>query len=197
MPLRESLGTGSLLALSQIARFWQCQPLTSHGCHMHLTCRLSLRTRNGRFKATARLDEPIGLIHASMEFIFEPKHSSIPFLVLVPFGSSLCTLLVVAILLSCFMLVLTAGPVDSKGIQIDGNHYPSMYKCLGRAPKRLCRHPILLRGVQKPWNGLGWDLAMVLFVAGTIWVLELMPLRLKNDLIRLYSSSGSVSGSMS
>ena len=70
-----------------------------------------------------------------MEFIFEPKHSSIPFLVLVPFGSSLCTLLVVAILLSCFMLVLTAGPVDSKGIQIDGNHYPSMYKCLGRAPK--------------------------------------------------------------
>ena len=31
-----------------------------------------------------RIDEPVGLIHASMEFIFEPSGSSIKFLLLVP-----------------------------------------------------------------------------------------------------------------
>lgn len=32
----------------------------------------------------ARIDEPVGLIHASMEFIFEPSGSSVKFLILVP-----------------------------------------------------------------------------------------------------------------
>ena len=32
----------------------------------------------------SRIDEPVGLIHASMEFIFEPSGSSIKFLLLVP-----------------------------------------------------------------------------------------------------------------
>ena len=31
-----------------------------------------------------RIDEPVGLIHASMEFIFEPSGSSVKFLILVP-----------------------------------------------------------------------------------------------------------------
>ncbi|CAK9066177.1 unnamed protein product [Durusdinium trenchii] len=109
--------------------------------------------------ASERLDEPIGMIHASMEFIFDPgpSHSSIPFLILVPFGNSLLTLALLAASIYCLMLVLTAGPVDGKGIVIDGEHYTSLYK-----------------GVQKPWNGLGWDIAMVVFVAGIIWILELM-----------------------
>ena len=33
---------------------------------------------------STRIDEPVGLIHASMEFIFEPSGSSIKFLLLVP-----------------------------------------------------------------------------------------------------------------
>ena len=30
------------------------------------------------------------------------------------------------------------------------------------------------RGIQKPWNGFGWDISMFLFVAGFIWLVELM-----------------------
>lgn len=31
-----------------------------------------------------------------------------------------------------------------------------------------------LRGIQKPWNGFAWDVSMLLFVAGFIWLIELM-----------------------
>ncbi|CAJ1387780.1 unnamed protein product [Effrenium voratum] len=109
------------------------------------------------YHAAERIDEPIGIIHASMEFIFEPKHTSIPFLLLVPFGSSVVTIGFVGLAVYFFMLVLTAGPVESRGIEINGDHYPSLYKT-----------------VQKPWNGLGWDIAILLFIAGLIWIAELL-----------------------
>jgi len=35
--------------------------------------------------------------------------------------------------------------------------------------------PLFLpRAIQKPWNGIGWDISMLLFVAGFIWLIELM-----------------------
>eukprot|EP00434_Breviolum_minutum_P017686 symbB.v1.2.015611.t1/scaffold1172.1/size134038/8 len=109
------------------------------------------------YHSAERIDEPVGLIHASMEFIFEPSGSSIKFLLLVPFLSSVTTVGMVGFAILCFMLVVTAGPVDSRGIVVNGDHYPSMYKA-----------------IQKPWNGIGWDISMLLFVAGFIWLIELM-----------------------
>lgn len=103
-----------------------------------------------------RLDEPIGILHASFEFMFQGT-SSLPFMVLVPFGSSVMTLAALGLFCWSFMLVLSAGPIDSKGIYINGDHYPSLYKTL-----------------QKPLSGIWWDLAVVGFVLGLIWITELM-----------------------
>lgn len=122
-----------------------------------ILCGMGVLLLHTLYHSSERIDEPVGLIHASMEFIFEPSGSSVKFLILVPFLSSIFTVAMVGFAILCFMLVLTAGPVDSRGIVIDGHHYPSMYK-----------------GIQKPWNGFGWDISMFLFVAGFIWLVELM-----------------------
>ncbi|CAL1138244.1 unnamed protein product [Cladocopium goreaui] len=122
-----------------------------------ILCGMGVLLLHALYHSSERIDEPVGLIHASMEFIFEPSGSSVKFLILVPFLSSIFTVAMVGFAILCFMLVLTAGPVDSRGIVIDGHHYPSMYK-----------------GIQKPWNGFGWDISMFLFVAGFIWLVELM-----------------------
>jgi len=122
-----------------------------------ILCGMGVLLLRTLYHSAERIDEPVGLIHASMEFIFEPSGSSIKFLLLVPFLSSVTTVGMVGFAILCFMLVVTAGPVDSRGIVVNGDHYPSMYKA-----------------IQKPWNGIGWDISMLLFVAGFIWLIELM-----------------------
>lgn len=121
----------------------------------------------------ARIDEAIGIIHASFEFIFpeamipfgKPEtapysqwfQSSLLFLILVPFVSAVVVCAVVGGLMYAYMLVMSAGAVESRGVWINSQAFPSLSK-----------------QVTKPLDGVLWDLCVLIYGAGMIWTAELM-----------------------
>lgn len=112
-------------------------------------CALMVRTTR---HSVDRIDEAVGMIHAACGCIFdEGCYLAIQ---LVPLVSAIAILAVLSGLLYCFMLILSVGDVDGKGIRVNGEHYTSMMK-----------------KIHYPHS---WPFVIFFYVLTMIWIIELM-----------------------
>jgi len=119
------------------------------GVFLAAICALMIRTTR---HSVDRIDEAVGLIHAALECIFDTN--SLFTIRLVPLVAAAAILAVLALLLYCFMLILSVGAVDGRGIVINDETYESMMK--------------------KTHYPHFWPFVIFFYVIGVIWIMELM-----------------------